>query len=247
MPEFLRDSLVEFQTPPPLVVLLRLVAALALGALVALVYRWTRSVSEEGRSFTGTLVLLSILIAMVTQVIGDNVARAFSLVGALSIVRFRTVVRDTQDTAFVIFAVGVGMAVGAGNHWVAIGGIAIVGVAALLMKQPRAAELAGDPGATGDAEPFELQVRLGIGHDPQVVVVPTLDAHVPARRLMSIATARQGLAVDAIYRTALRTDQSADALLRALNRLDGVQSVALQRITPDRQAGRDGPPNGSNA
>ena len=52
---------------------------------------------------------------MVTQVIGDNVARAFSLVGALSIVRFRTVVRDTQDTAYVIFAVAVGMAVGA-NH-----------------------------------------------------------------------------------------------------------------------------------
>ena len=50
-------------------------------------------------------MLLSILIAMVTQVIGDNIARAFSLVGALSIVRFRTVVRDTQDTAYVIFAV----------------------------------------------------------------------------------------------------------------------------------------------
>ena len=242
MPEFLRDSLAEFQAPPPVAVLVRLVAALALGALVALVYRWTRSVSEEGRSFTGTLVLLSILIAMVTQVIGDNVARAFSLVGALSIVRFRTVVRDTQDTAFVIFAVGVGMAVGAGNHWVAIGGIGVVGLAALLMKQPGTVELA----ALGEADAFELQVRLGIGHDPQVVVGPTLDAHVPARRLMSIATARQGLAVDATYRTALRTDQSADALLRALNRLDGVQSVALLRITPDRQAGRDGPPNGSN-
>jgi hypothetical protein len=248
MPDFLRDSLVEFQTPPPVVVLLRLVAALVLGALVALVYRLTRSVSEEGRSFTGTLVLLSILIAMVTQVIGDNVARAFSLVGALSIVRFRTVVRDTQDTAFVIFAVGVGMAVGAGNHWVAIGGIAIVGIAALLMKQPRAAELDGPAGAPAEAEePFELQVRLGIGHDPHVVVGPTLDAHVRARRLMSLATARQGLSVDAIYRTALRTDESADALLRALNRLDGVQSVALQRITQDREAGRDGPPYVSNS
>ena len=64
-------------------------------------------------------MLLSILIAMVTQVIGDNIARAFSLVGALSIVRFRTVVRDTQDTAFVIFAVAVGMAMGANNPWVA--------------------------------------------------------------------------------------------------------------------------------
>ena len=95
-----------------LAVLGRLVTAALLGGVVALIYTRTRPVREES-SFTVTLVLLSILIAMVTQVIGDNVARAFSLVGALSIVRFRTVVRDTQDTAFVIFAVGVGMAVGA--------------------------------------------------------------------------------------------------------------------------------------
>ena len=50
-------------------------------------------------------MLLTILIAMVTMVIGNNMARAFGLVGALSIVRFRTVVEDTRDTAFVIFAV----------------------------------------------------------------------------------------------------------------------------------------------
>ena len=85
-----------------------------LGAVVAFVYRRTRVPAHTTPSFTVTLVLLTILIAMVTQVIGDNVARAFSLVGALSIVRFRTVVRDTQDTAYVIFAVAVGMAVGAG-------------------------------------------------------------------------------------------------------------------------------------
>lgn len=236
MPEFLRESLLEFQAPPPTVVILRLVAALALGALVALVYRKTRPSLDVLPSFTATLVLLSILIAMVTQVIGDNVARAFSLVGALSIVRFRTVVRDTQDTAFVIFAVGVGMAAGAGNHWVAIGGIVVVAIAAFLMKRGTATRRDGAPAAGSAAgDPFELQVRLGIGHDPQVVVGPTLDRLVPERRLMSISTARQGLAVDATYRTALRTDESANELLRALNRIDGVQSVALQRLTVDEQ------------
>lgn len=231
MSELLRDSLLDFQAPPPLVVLLRLVVALALGGVVAFVYRRSRPTLDVAPSFTSTLVLLCILIAMVTQVIGDNVARAFSLVGALSIVRFRTVVRDTQDTAYVIFAVGVGMAVGAGNPWLAVGGIAVVGVAAALMKRsaPRAAA-EGTPG-----EPFELQVRVGIGHDPQRVLGPVLDEHVRERRLMSISTARQGLAVDATYQTSLRTDQSADALLRALNRIDGVQSVTLQRVTPEEE------------
>ena len=65
---------------------------------------------------------------MVTQVIGSNVALAFSLVGALSIVRFRTVVRDTEDTAFVIFAMTAGMAVGAQNVVLALTGLVIVGL-----------------------------------------------------------------------------------------------------------------------
>jgi hypothetical protein len=211
MPDIFGQSLLDFKAVPPLVVLIRLVAALLLGGVVALVYRLTRSRSEVAPSFSATLVLLSILIAMVTQVIGDNVARAFSLVGALSIVRFRTVVRDTQDTAFVIFAVGVGMAVGAGYPWLAVAGIAIVAIAAFAMKPREDSPLASSSGS----EPFELQVRLGIGHDPQVVVAPALDLHAVDRRLMSLATARRGLAVDATFRAALRTSASADALLRA--------------------------------
>ncbi len=110
MPEFLQQSL--FAGPPvkPLDILVRLLVSLVLGLVVASIHRHTRRPAEVTPTFPVTLVLLAVLIAMVTQVIGDNVARAFSLVGALSIVRFRTVVRDTQDTAYVIFAVVVGMA-----------------------------------------------------------------------------------------------------------------------------------------
>ena len=229
MPDVFGQSLTDFEAVPSIVVLVRLIAALLGGGLVALVYRLTRSKSEVAPSFSATLVLLSILIAMVTQVIGDNVARAFSLVGALSIVRFRTVVRDTQDTAFVIFAVGVGMAVGAGYPWLAVAGLAVVAIAAFAMNSRD--RTSGASSAAG--EPFELQVRVGIGHDPQVVVAPALDLHAVDRRLMSLSTARQGLAVDATFHTDLRTSASADALVRALNTAEGVQSVTLSRVTQD--------------
>ena len=131
MPEFLRGELQA--AGGPLIVLARLVGSMLLGGVVAWIYQRTRPASDTSSSLSVTLVLLAILIAMVTQVIGDNVARAFSLVGALSIVRFRTVVRDTVDTAFVIFAVAVGMAAGAGHPSVAVSGIAVVGVAAWIM------------------------------------------------------------------------------------------------------------------
>lgn len=113
----------------PLAIAARLLLALAFGALVAAIYKWARKNNESATSFPMTLVLLCVLIAMVTQVIGDNIARAFSLVGALSIVRFRTVVRDTKDTAYVILAVIAGMSAGAGNLWVATLGLAAVTLA----------------------------------------------------------------------------------------------------------------------
>jgi uncharacterized membrane protein YhiD involved in acid resistance len=229
MPDAFRQSLLDFETVPPVVVLVRLLTALLLGWLVALIYRLTRSEAEVAPSFTATLVLLSILIAMVTQAVGDNVARAFSLVGALSIVRFRTVVRDTQDTAFVIFAVAVGMAVGAGYPWLAIAGSVVVAIAAFAMKVRNGASIT----TSSEGEPFELLVRLGIGHDPQTVVGQALDHHASDRRLMSLATARRGLAVDATFRAALRNSASADALVRELNKTEGVQTVRLKRVTGD--------------
>ena len=223
MPEFLRAEL--HAAGAPLTILARLVVAMLLGAVVAWVYQRTRPASDTSSSLAVTLVLLSILIAMVTQVIGDNVARAFSLVGALSIVRFRTVVRDTVDTAFVIFAVAVGMAVGASHSSVALSGIPVVGLAAWFMTRRQTA-------AAGDAA-YVLEVRVGLGHDVDSLLGPALNAHLRTRRLLSIATAKQGMAIEVSYRTELRTEQSAGELVKALNLVDGVQSVSLTRVMID--------------
>src|SRR5206468_843687 len=206
----------------PLDVMIRLLVSLALGCVVAWIYRRTRKASEISASFPITLVLLAVLIAMVTQVIGDNVARAFSLVGALSIVRFRTVVRDTQDTAYVIFAVVVGMAVGARYPWVAVIGIVVVGLAAFVM-------MSGVTMRSSSQPDLLLSLRVGLGHDLEKLLGGALDAHLQARELMSISTARQGVSLDVIYQTRLRPDGSADDLVKALNRIEGVQSVQLRQ------------------
>jgi hypothetical protein len=222
MPDFLTSPFVNGPHVTPLDVLIRLLAALMLGGAVAWIYRHTSRHAEVASSFAVTLVLLSVLIAIVTQVIGDNVARAFSLVGALSIVRFRTVVRDTQDTAYVIFAVVIGMAVGAKNLWVAVLGLAVGGLAAYLMML-RANSLPAVPAAV------MLSVRVGLGHDLETLLGGTLDAHVQERELMSVATAKQGIALDVTYQARLRPSGAAQELVKALNRIEGVQSVSVQR------------------
>jgi len=224
MPESLAP-LLDFNGSALVLMFVRLVLALILGLVIAWVYRHARPVNGEADSFGVTLVLLTILIAMVTQVIGDNVARAFSLVGALSIVRFRTVVRDTQDTAYVIFAVAIGMAMGANHPAVALCGLAVVGGAALLLRK-RSMTI---PPPTDEQLPYSLQVRMAIGRDADALLGATLDQFVSGRRLVSVTTARQGMSIDASYHAALRGENHASALVNALNRVEGVQNVELRR------------------
>ena len=198
--------------------------AFVFGLIVAGVYIVTqRNHRTELASLATTLLLLTILIAMVTLIIGNNVARAFSLVGALAIVRFRTVVEDTRDTAFVIFAVIVGMSIGSGYVLVSVVGVPIVAVAAALANFGRRPSAASSP-------EFSLSVRLSLGADPVKLLGPTLDSHLTQVRLQSVTTARQGAALDVAYLVRFR-DPAADpvAFVGVLNKVEGVQSVEMRR------------------
>src|SRR5262249_44860210 len=145
----------SWTVPPWYVLGLRLIVALLMGAVIGWIFDRTDRGGDRGMSFPTTLVLLCALVAMVTQVIGDNVARAFSLVGALSIVRFRPGLGVRRDAAFVFFSGVVGWAVGARILVLAAVGRALIGIAAMgISVVPRART----------KPPFLLRVRIGLGN-----------------------------------------------------------------------------------
>jgi predicted outer membrane lipoprotein len=219
--------------PPPEwdSILLRLGLAAAFGIAAGLAYYLTqRKKRAEAASFVATMVLLSVLLGMVSMVIGSNIARAFALVGALSIVRFRTVVEDTRDTAFVIFAVVVGMAAGAGAYIVAAVGIPIVGLVAwglAVWGRSGAAPDAGGRGAVRTA----VVIRVGTGVDPAAGVATVLAKHADDVEMVAVATVRQGTALDLTYSLRLRDGVTALALIGELNRTEGVQGVEWKAET----------------
>lgn len=214
-------SLQSGQVISPLSVLLRLLAALLLGGVVAVIYRKTAQNSESSASFPITLILLSILIAMVTQVIGNNVALAFSLVGALSVVRFRTVVRDTRDTAYVIFAVVVGMAVGAANLWVAVLGIVVIGISSWLVERGAWLGVASDT--------YLLRMRSGLGHDPAALAAGVLEQYLASRQLVGVITSRQGTGLEYSFEVILKPNADMAALVKALSLIEGIQDIRFER------------------
>ena len=117
----------------PSEIIFNLIIAFFLGFIISLVYKKTHKGLSYSQSFVLTNIFVCVIVSMVIMVIGNNLARAFALVGALSIIRFRTVVKDTKDTAFIFWSLAAGMASGTGSYFLAISGTAVISMIALVL------------------------------------------------------------------------------------------------------------------
>jgi hypothetical protein len=95
-------------------VIFTVLVCFALQVLISYSYIRTHRGRFYSQSFVHTLIIVGVTISVIIIVIGSNIARAFSLAGALSIIRFRSAIRDPRDVAYVFFSMGVGLACGAG-------------------------------------------------------------------------------------------------------------------------------------
>ena len=97
------------------------------GMLISVFYRLTYRGPGYQHSFLNSLVVLTMITSVVIMVIGNNLARAFGLVGAMSIIRFRTAVKETLDIIYIFFALAIGMAAGVGLAFIALASTISIG------------------------------------------------------------------------------------------------------------------------
>ncbi len=97
------------------------------GFFIAFLYKYTYSGLNYSSAFNVSLVMLTMITAVVIMVIGNNLARAFGMVGAMSIIRFRTAVKDASDIMFIFFALTIGLASGVKLYSIAVVGTLFIG------------------------------------------------------------------------------------------------------------------------
>ena len=111
--------------------------AAVLGLVIYLSYWITHAGTIYSRKFNVSLIMLTVLTCTVMLVIGNNVALSLGMVGALSIVRYRTAIKDSRDTAYIFWAIIAGICCGAGDYLIAAIGSAVVFVILLLLGRIR--------------------------------------------------------------------------------------------------------------
>ncbi len=200
-------------------ILLNMAIAFALGVAIALVYRRTHRSLSYSTSFVNSLVFMPMITAIVMMVIGNNLARAFGLVGAMSIIRFRTVVKDTRDTAFIFLALAAGMASGTGYHMIALVGTCFVMLAVMVLHA----------GKFGSAHGRELLLRFAITPDERGAMLheEVFRRYLKKQTLLNIQSRAEGRMLELSYFVHMRSPEDAREFTKALGAVEGIESVSL--------------------
>ena len=116
-------------------VVLVLALSFLTSAFIGWIYQQTHRGTSYTQSFVFTLVMNGMIVALVMMIVGSNIARAFSLVGALSIIRFRNAVKETRDVGFIFFTMAIGMAIGTRFYLLGLIAAVIISLIAVLMTR----------------------------------------------------------------------------------------------------------------
>lgn len=210
------DQISNFSDPGVAISVSDMTWSLAMAFFLSLVVAKTYQLTYRGVSFSPafmhTLVICTMVIAAVMLIIGSNIARAFSLVGALSIIRFRNAVKDPRDVAYIFLAMGVGMACGTKFYHVGIALTLITSIAAVLLAAFK----------FGENSLSERVLRI---HSPELENFETifddvLSAHSEGHNLISAETSRMGTELELTFSIRVGKNFSSEKLMGDLKKLN---------------------------
>jgi hypothetical protein len=193
--------------------------AFVLSAMIGWVYRFTHRNVSYSQSYVQTLVILGMLISLIMLVVGSNIARAFALVGALSVVRFRNAIKETRDVGFIFLVMGVGMAAGTRFYTLAI--VAAVAINLIILVMYRFNWFA----ASVQRQVVKVQIPPDGNYTEGIQDV--LIAHTSEFELVSIESIRGGALSELMYTVRLKKGHEPGQLITALGERTGGQRVTV--------------------
>lgn len=198
-------------------VLTNMVFALICGLALSLIYRATYRGPSYSVSYVNSLVMLTVISALVILVIGNNLARAFGLVGAMSIIRFRTAVRDTMDMVFIFLSLALGMACGVGLSVVALLGTAVSGIIIIALTYTHF--------GAARRRYHLLQITYDGLHTNAQDMERHFGKYCRSIKLVNVKNTGYEQEMESLYHVALKRDNLSESLVRDLNQSKGVRQV----------------------
>jgi uncharacterized membrane protein YhiD involved in acid resistance len=198
---------------------LSLALSFILSAAIGWVYRSTHRNVSYSQSYVQTLVILGMLVSLIMLVVGSNLARAFALVGALSVVRFRNAIKETRDVGFIFLVMGIGMACGTRFYTLAAVATVAICLVILVMRRFDWFRL--------DVQRQVVKVQVPPDGDNTAAIEDVLIRSTVEFELVSMESIRGGALTELMYTVRLRKGTTAADLIAALSERTSGQRVTV--------------------
>ena len=200
-------------------VIASLALSFVLATIIGWVYRYTHKNVSYSQSYVQTLVMVCMVISVIMLVVGSNIARAFALVGALSVIRFRNAIKETRDVGFIFLAMAIGMTTGTRFYVLAVAATVVICLVLVIMYRFNWFKL--------DVQRQVVKVQVPPEPEYTARVEDVLIAHCSEFELVSTESARSGTLTELYYTARLKKGRKAGELISALSAVNSGQRVAV--------------------
>ncbi len=202
-------------------VVMNLLVALFCGTIISTLYRYTYKGLNYSASFAVSIIMLTMITSIVIMVIGNNLARAFGMVGAMSIIRFRTAVKDAADIMFIFFALTIGLAAGVKMYAVAIFGTLFISLVFLIISR-------FDFGLAKRRE-YLLQVLIDAEDVSEGQIDEVIKKYCNRFKLVNVKALgeSENELMEYSYHVFLKSEENGNRLIRELKKMLDVRNVNL--------------------
>lgn len=196
-----------------------MLAAIIFGAIIAFTYYKTQSEESYQPSFAVTLVMLPVILSVIILFVGSNVARAFSLAGTLSIIRFRSAPGDPKDIGFIFFDIAAGLACGVGLYLYGFIFVVVLCSVIFILAKIKVFEKS--------AIKKNLKITIPENLNYQNVFNDILDKYTMKYSLEKIKTTDLGSLFEVCYSVTMKEEQDEQEFLNELRCRNGNLSIIL--------------------
>lgn len=207
-------SLTEFSSA---VIIINILATFVIALIISWVYQKTHYGISYSRSFLTTLVIMAVLSSVAMMILSNNLVRALGVLGIFALIRFRTIIKDTRDIAYLFFALAMGMAIGTNNYVIAAISTIMISFIILLLAKYN----------FGSAVKNGFLLVLLTGKDFSFDnTVKFIDKHVSSKQFLQAKTQSDG---DQEYYFSILFSQNSDfgEFVRQIKAIPGVRTVEL--------------------
>jgi uncharacterized membrane protein YhiD involved in acid resistance len=196
-----------------------LALSFVLSLVIAWVYRFTHKGVSYSQQYVHTLILMGTVVSLIMLIIGSNVARAFALVGALSIIRFRNAMKETRDVGFIFLVMAVGMAVGTRFFLLAVfSTFMLSGIVIILARF----DMFGK-----EVTERILRIRFPANRDYETAFEIPFRAHLSEFKTISVETVKGGDLQELVCSVVLKKGTTGGALLESIRAYNDNNKVTL--------------------